>query len=182
MKPPWSKSRMWLVRKNYISEQARFHHYPSWYFNQVGETIHIRKIHKSFTLVSTLVRERSQFNVNGQRCVDRRRVLLISCSHVAFNKPDGLYIPRNKHLFRSPRRLHIQGYRFNFMSFQFMYSSRNQPSSNSNINEHTTPKTVTMFVVQAKSFDVKVRVRKWMVHLAFDDHYNVEENFENKGP
>ena len=114
-------------------------------------------------------RERSQFSSP-----------LISCSHVAFNKPGGLYIPRNEHLFRSPGRLHIQGYRFNFMSSQVMYSSHNQPSSN--INELTTAKTVTIFAVQVKSFDVKVRVRKWMVHLAFDDHYNVKDNFENKGP
>ena len=60
----------------------------------------------------------------------------------------------NKHLFRSPGRLHPQGYRFNFMSLQVMYSSHHQPSFN--INEHTTPKTVTIFAVQAKSFDVKV--------------------------
>ena len=45
IKHSWSKNRTWLVRRNYISERARFHHYPSWYFNQVGEIIHIRKIH-----------------------------------------------------------------------------------------------------------------------------------------
>ena len=66
------------------------------------------------------------------------------------------------------------------MFLQVMYSSHNQSSSD--INEHTTPKTVTIFAVEAKSFDIKVRVRKYMVHLAFANHQNVQETFEiNKG-
>ena len=51
------------------------------------------------------------------------------------------------------------------MFLQVMYSSHNQSSSD--INELTTPKTVTIFVVWAKAFDIKVRVRKCIIHLAF---------------
>ena len=50
------KNRTWLARKNIINERARFRHYPGWYFNQVGETISIHQLHKSFTLFSTLFR------------------------------------------------------------------------------------------------------------------------------
>ena len=39
------------------------------------------------------------------------------------------------------------------MTLQVMYSIHNQPSPN--VNEHTTPKTVTILAIQAESFDVK---------------------------
>ena len=68
------------------------------------------------------------------------------------------------------------------MFLHVMYSNHNQSSSD--VNEHTTPKTVTIFAVysvEAKTFDIKVRVRKCMVHLAFANHHNVQETFENKG-